>query len=103
MTKIPEIRNEKGFPTLYVKGEPFFSLAGELHNSSTSDLKYMEENVWPNLKPLNMNSVIAPIYWELIEPVEGEFDFTLLDGLINQARGAKDAPHLDLVWALEKC
>jgi beta-galactosidase GanA len=76
------------------KGESIFSLAVNFI-IQYRDLKYMEENVWPNLKPLNMNSVIAPIYWELIEPVEG-FDFTLLDGLINQARGQK--MHLILIW-----
>ena len=26
---IPEIRNDKGTPTLYVKGEPFFVLSGD--------------------------------------------------------------------------
>lgn len=84
---IPEIKkDEKGIKTLYVKGEPFFCLAGELHNSSASSLSYMEKEIWPNLKGLNMNSVIVPLYWECIEPEEGKYDFTLLDGLISQAR-----------------
>ncbi|WP_070040664.1 DUF5597 domain-containing protein [Robinsoniella peoriensis] len=86
MNQIPMIKNDNGIPTLYVKGEPFFALSGEIHNSSSSSLQYMEENVWPMLKELHMNSVIVPLYWEAIEPEEGKFDFALLDGLILQAR-----------------
>lgn len=85
MTDIPRIQNDKGIPTLYVNGEPFFALSGEIHNSSSSDLRFMEKEVWPKLKGLNMNSVIVPLYWETIEPTEGNYDFHLLDGLINQA------------------
>ena len=83
---IPCIKNDNGIPTLYVNDEPFFALSGEIHNSSSSNLEYMEEKVWPVFKELNMNSVIAPIYWDLIEPEEGKYDFTLIDGLIKQAR-----------------
>ena len=84
---IPEIHiDTKGIPTLYVHGEPFFCLAGELHNSSASSLEYMEKEIWPKLEGLNMNSVILPLYWECIEPREGEYDFSLLDGIIAQAR-----------------
>ena len=89
---IPSIKLDKGIPTLYVKGEPFFARSGEIHNSSASNLKYMEEKVWPNLRALNMNSVIVPLYWETIEPVEGTYCFELLDGLIAQAR--KENMHL---------
>lgn len=83
---IPTIKNDNGIATLYVNDEPFFALAGELHNSSASCLSYLEESVWPMLKGLNMNSVIAPIYWESVEPSEGVYDFSSIDGLIKQAR-----------------
>lgn len=86
MNSIPVIKNDNGIPTLYVKDEPFFCLSGEIHNSSSSNLEYMEQHVWPNLKDLNMNSVIVPLFWETIEPEEGQFDFSLVDGLIRQAR-----------------
>ncbi|MBQ9065840.1 MAG: DUF5597 domain-containing protein [Blautia sp.] len=79
-------RDEKGIATLYVNDKPFFCHAGEIHNSSASDLNYMKENVWPNLRSLNMNSVIAPVYWEVIEEAEGIYDFSSVDGLILQAR-----------------
>ena len=36
---IPEIRKDGGIATLYVKGEPFFALSGEIHNSSASSLE----------------------------------------------------------------
>ena len=62
MTEIPMIKNDHGIPTLYVKGEPFFALSGEVHNSSASSLEYMKAEVWPKLKGLNMNSVIVPVY-----------------------------------------
>ncbi len=86
MTDIPRIENDRGIPTLYVKGEPFLALSGEIHNSGSSNLQFMEKEVWPKLKGLNMNSVIVPLYWETIEPVEGEYDFYLLDGVVEQAK-----------------
>ena len=81
-------KDEKGIYTLYVNDRPFFCRAGEIHNSSASDLSFMEQNVWPNLKGLNMNSVIVPVYWEVIEETEGVYDFTSVDGLIRQSREA---------------
>lgn len=83
---IPRIQNDNGIPTLYVHDKPFLARSGEIHNSSASNLDYMKEHVWPALRELNMNSVIVPLYWETMEPQEGIFDFTLLDGLIGQAR-----------------
>lgn len=86
MKQIPEIKTDKGIETLYVNGSPFFIHGGEIHNSSASSLEYMEEKVWPNLEGLHMNSLIVPLYWETIEPERGEYDFSLIDGLISQAR-----------------
>lgn len=93
---IPRIENDHGIPTLYVHDKPFFALSGEIHNSSSSSLDYMKEKVWPALRDLNMNSVIVPLYWETIEPEEGQFDFTLVDGLIAQAR--EEEKHLIFLW-----
>ena len=78
-------RDEKGILTLYVNDRPFFCRSGEIHNSSSSSLRFMEEQVWPALRELNMNSLIVPVYWELIEETEGKYDFSLVDGLIRQA------------------
>ena len=84
---IPYIKeDEHGIKTLYVNDRPFFCRAGEIHNSSASDAEYMAQNVWPNLRELNMNSVIVPVYWELVEETEGVYDFSTVDSLIAQAR-----------------
>ena len=97
MHTIPHIKkDEQGITSLYVHGKPFIGLGGEIHNSSSSNLEYMEKQVWPYIKDLHMNLVIAPIFWETIEPAKGEFDFTLLDGLIQQARNAN--VKLQLLW-----
>ncbi|MFZ0664037.1 MAG: DUF5597 domain-containing protein [Acidobacteriaceae bacterium] len=42
---------------------------------------------------MHFNTVLAPVYWQLIEPREGSFDFDTVDGLIRGAR----AHHLRLV------
>ena len=70
---------------LVVDGKPFIILGGELGNSSFTSLEYMEP-IWPKLNAMNLNTVLAPVYWELIEPVEGKFEFELYDKLIRKAR-----------------
>jgi hypothetical protein len=72
---------------LIVDGEPFLMLSGELHNSSSSSLAYMEP-IWPRLASLGLNTVVTPLSWELIEPEEGHYDYSLVDGLLKQARAS---------------
>ena len=79
-------KDQKGIATLYINDEPFFCRAGEIHNSGASDPEYMNEHVWPALRGLHMNSVIVPVYWELIEPEEGHYDLSSVRSLICQAR-----------------
>src|SRR5215472_17056770 len=70
---------------LIVDGKPFLMLSGELHNSSSSSLEYMKP-IWPQLAAMGLNAVVTPLSWELNEPEEGKFDFTLVDGLLEQVR-----------------
>ena len=66
---------------LMVNGKPFLVLGGELGNSSASDLTYMQPE-WKKFTAMNLNTILIPVYWELIEPQEGKFNFTLVDSLI---------------------
>lgn len=70
---------------LVVNGKPFIMLAGELGNSTASTMTSME-SFWKRSEELNLNTVLVPVYWELIEPVENQFDFSLTDNLILEAR-----------------
>jgi hypothetical protein len=93
---IPFLKKENGVFNLYVDSKPFIALAGEIHNSSSSNLDYMKKMVWPHLRGLHLNTVILPVYWELIEPEQGKFDFTLVDGIIGQAR--EENVRLVILW-----
>jgi beta-galactosidase GanA len=68
-----------------VEGRPLLLLAGELGNSSASSLGYLEPH-WETFRKLHLNTLLAPVYWELMEPAEGSFDFGLVDGLVAEAR-----------------
>jgi beta-galactosidase GanA len=84
----PTLRKQGTATQLIVDGKPFLVLAGELGNSTSSNAGYMRP-IWPKLAALNLNTVLVPVYWELIEPTEGKFDFTLVDELIRDARKQK--------------
>ena len=92
---LPHLQEYDDATQLVVDGEPFLMLGGELGNSSASSLDYMAP-IWPKLADLNLNTALAPVYWELVEPEEGQFDFAVVDGLIEQAR-AHDL-RLVLLW-----
>jgi len=83
--RIPHLKKQGETTQLMVDENPFLILGGELGNSSFTSLEYMEP-IWPKLKKMNLNTVLAPVYWELVEPVEGKFDFELLDQLVGKAR-----------------
>ena len=83
---IPHLRKSGKATQLIVDGKPFIMLAGEVHNSSSSSLAYMHERVWYRLLDLHCNTALLPVSWELVEPREGQFDFGLIDGLIEAAR-----------------
>ena len=92
---IPHLEKQGNAAHLVVEGKPFLLIAGELHNSTAGGLDYMRP-VWKRLKAKNLNSVIATVSWELIEPTEGNFDFTLVDSAIAGARAAD--LKLVLIW-----
>ena len=71
----------------------FRILGGELSNSAATSVEDINE-VLPRMKTLGLNTVLVPVYWEFIEPVEGQMDFTLVDRTIDVARqqGLKIVP-----------
>lgn len=70
---------------LIVNNQPMLLLGGELGNSSATSAAYMAP-YWPKLKQMHLNTVLAPVSWELLEPVEGKFVWESLDLLIKDAR-----------------
>lgn len=70
---------------LVVDGAPFLILGGELGNSSAACVQDIE-HIFLKLERMGLNTVLVPAYWDLIEPVEGSFDFTLTDKVLQQAR-----------------
>ena len=87
--------NRQGQTHLMVDGAPFLMLGGELHNSSTGSAHYMAD-IWQRMADIHINTVIAPVSWELIEPVEGQFDFSQLDNMVQGARA--EGLRLVILW-----
>jgi len=91
----PHLEQRGAATQLIVKGKPWLVLGCELGNSTASSRTYMQ-SVWPKLKASGVNTVLAVVSWEQTEPLEGQFDFTVVDGLIADAR-ANDLK-LALLW-----
>ena len=74
---------------------PYPILGGELSNSAATSVADIDE-VMPRMRALGLNTVLVPAYWELMEPVEGKFDFTLIDRTIDVAR--REQLHVVFLW-----
>jgi hypothetical protein len=94
-SSIPHLEKRGQATQLIVDGRPFLILAGELTNSASSNMEYMEP-YWPKLAAANMNTILAAVTWELVEPEPGKFDFALVDGAIREAR--RNHLHLIFLW-----
>ena len=79
------LRSQGDAVQLMVDGKPFIVLGGELGNSSAACASDIEAN-FDKLRRMGLNTVLVPAYWDLLEPVEGTFDFSLTDKVLEEAR-----------------
>ena len=94
-SEYPHLRRQGTATQLIVDGKPFLALAGELGNNSATSIEYLKP-FWPKLIQSGLNTVLAAVSWAQIEPAEGKFDFSVLDGVIRDARS--NNMHLVLLW-----
>jgi beta-galactosidase GanA len=81
---VPEVVTRDGRAALMVDGAPFLVLGAQVNNSSA--WAPVLPKVWPAARKLGANTLVVPIAWEQIEPVERKFDFSFLDTLLAEAR-----------------
>jgi hypothetical protein len=93
--EIPAISKSPAGGQLIVGGKPYLILGGELGNSSAGTAD-QADTILPRIVQLHVNTVLMPVAWEQIEPVEGNFDFTILDHWIDVAR--QQHLHLVVLW-----
>lgn len=82
---LPRLQKKGDATQLIVDGKPFLVLGGELHNSSSTSRDYMEP-IWQQLVDMHLNTVLAVVPWDMVEPEEGRFDFSMVDDLVEDAR-----------------
>lgn len=88
-------RTAGGGYQLIVDSRPFLILGAELQNSSFSSAEYMR-TIWPKLKEDHINTALVGVYWSMVEPEEGIYDFKEVDQMILDARS--QGLKLILLW-----
>ena len=92
--QIPHLVDVGGSTQLVVDDKPVLLRAGETDNSSGEPACLADS--WKTFDELNMNAVVTPVYWDVVEPAEGRFDWTSVDGIIDAARAHK--MHVVFLW-----
>lgn len=83
--ELPRLEKRGQAVQLVVDGRPYLILGGEVSNTASSSIEYMD-SVWPKLVQLRLNTVLVAVAWDWVEPEEGRYDFGLVDGLLAGAR-----------------
>ena len=92
---LPHLEKKGDVTRFILNDKPFLMLGGELHNSSMGGAEFMRP-IWKRMADANLNTVIASASWELVEPIEGKYDFALVDSMILGAR--KEGLKLVVIW-----
>jgi hypothetical protein len=92
---IARLQGTAGRYQLLVDGEPFLILGAQVNNSSASDPASLGR-FWEAVEQLGANTAEVPVYWELIEPEPGRYDFHTVDAVVTQAR--THGVRLVLLW-----
>ncbi|CAN5654584.1 DUF5597 domain-containing protein [soil metagenome] len=94
-SELPRVeKTPTGSYRLMVDGHPYLILGAQVRNSSSWPEQL--DRAWPLYKELHANTAEIPIYWEVIEPQPGKFDFTSVDKVIEGAR--RNNLRLVLLW-----
>jgi hypothetical protein len=91
---IPRVVKENGRFALFVDDAPYLMLGAQVHNSSAWPA--MLPKVWPAMEYLHVNTVEIPVYWEQFEPRPGQYDYSIVDLLLKEAR--EHHVRLVLLW-----
>jgi hypothetical protein len=81
----PHLEKRDGTTKLIVDGRPFICVAGELSNTASSDVETTKA-VIARLAQAHLNTILTTVSWDLVEPEEGKFDFSMVDYQIEAAR-----------------
>lgn len=93
--ELPRVeKSGNGSYRLMVDGRPFLILGAQVSNSS--GWKSALEQAWPLFKQMHANTAEVPVYWEVVEPKQGQFDFSSVDVILEGAR--KTGLRVVLLW-----
>src|SRR4051794_18244423 len=81
---LPQIARQGNKYSLLVEGKPYLILGAQVNNSSGWPSQF--ENVLPGAAALHLNTIEVPVYWEDVEPQEGQFRFDTFDRILELAR-----------------
>src|SRR5574344_275550 len=71
---MPHLIKKDGRHVLIVDSEPFLILGGQCGNSSA--WPEMLPNLWKVMEDMHANTLEIPIYWEQLEPIQEQYDFS---------------------------
>ena len=87
-----------------IQGKPFFSIGGQVHNSSGYAIgaengeayERDAERSFESLRALGANTAAIPVCWDAFEPEEGKFNFGYVKRIIDRCR--EHNLHAILLW-----
>ncbi|AFC85800.1 DUF5597 domain-containing protein [Frateuria aurantia] len=91
---LPELTLRQGHYSLQLDGRPWLLLGAQIHNSNS--WPQVLTTSWPAIMATHANTLLAPVYWQQLEPAPGHYDYSHIDALLAQTRAHH--LHLVLLW-----
>jgi len=91
---IPQLVKKGDKFSFMVDGKPFIILGGQVDNTAAFPDRMERDR--DAFRVMNLNTVEYPVYWNVIEPEEGKFDFTGFDQILRGIRS--QGLRGDILW-----